>query len=74
MLLDAGIDELREAEAECVRKFRLRAQLIRATNPGLSSEICLAMAVERLVRVANRYQHIRARLGLAGVAALPLIK
>jgi hypothetical protein len=73
-MLDASIDELREAEAECVRKFRLRAQLIRATDPRLSGEVAFAKAVEQLPKAALRYQHIRARLGLAGVAALPLIK
>jgi hypothetical protein len=74
IMLDAGIEELRQAEADCVRKFRLRAELIRAVDPRLSREIAFARAVEELPKTAVRYQHVRARLGMAGVAALPLIK
>jgi hypothetical protein len=74
MFAAEDIEELRQAEAECVRKFKARAQLIRAVDPRLSREIAFARAVEELPKTANRYQHVRARLGLAGVAALPLIK
>jgi hypothetical protein len=72
MFGDDDIGSLQQAEAECVAKFKARAALIRAANPALSREIAFAMAVEQLPRAAVRYQSARARLGLAGVRALPL--
>jgi hypothetical protein len=72
MFAEEDIDSLREAEAECVRKFRLRAQLIRATEPGLSREIALARAIEQMPKAAVRYQRVRLQLGMCGIAALPI--
>jgi hypothetical protein len=67
-----GIDELQQTEAECVRRFRQKAEAIRAQHPELSSQICFARAVELLPKTAERYQHARHRLLMMGIEALPL--
>jgi hypothetical protein len=67
-----GVEELQQTEAECVRRFRAKADAIRAQHPELSSQICFARAVEALAKTAERYQYVRHRLLMMGIAALPL--
>jgi len=71
---DVSIEELREIEASCLAKLRARAEMIHAASPGLSRQICFGRAIEEMPRTVVKYQHVRSRLGLAGVAALPLLK
>jgi hypothetical protein len=66
------IEELQATEAECLKRFRLRASEIRAQHPEMSASICFAKAVTQLVRTADRYQHARMLLQWRGVPALPL--
>jgi hypothetical protein len=67
-----GIDELQRTEQECLARFRRKAQEIRAQHPELTAQVAFARAVEALPKSAERYQYVRHRLLLMGIAALPL--
>jgi hypothetical protein len=67
-----AIDQLQQTEAECLRRFRKKAAQIQALNPQMTAAVAFAKAVEQLPRTAERYQHTRHRLLMAGIAALPL--
>jgi hypothetical protein len=67
-----GVEQLQQVEAECIAKFRQRAQQIRAQHPELTAQVAFARAVEALPKTAERYQYIRHRLLMSGIAALPL--
>jgi hypothetical protein len=71
-MLDLNIEELQQTEADCIRKFRNKAEELRAVNPTLSPQIAFARAVEAMPKCAAKYQHCRLRLGMAGVGPLPL--
>jgi hypothetical protein len=67
-----GIDELVQTEAECLRRFRAKAEEIRSQHPELPSSVAFSRAVAALPRTSEKYLYVRNRLGAAGVAALPL--
>jgi hypothetical protein len=67
-----SIDELRQVEAECIRRFRAKASEIRAAHPELSAQIAFARAVQALPRTADRYHFARQRLQFCGIPSLPL--
>ena len=63
--------QLQETEADCLRRFRAKADKLRAADPRLSKEIAFARAVELMPKTANRYQSTRSLLQLRGVPSLP---
>ena len=67
-----GIEQFQEDERECVKRFRQKAQEIRAANPQLSPQIAFARAVQALPRTAEKYSYARQRLQFCGIPALPL--
>ena len=67
-----GIEQFQEDERECVKRFRQKAQEIRAAHPELSAQIAFARAVQSLPRTAEKYSYARQRLQFCGIPALPL--
>ena len=64
--------ELREVEAECLKRFRLKGREIQGAHPEWSERICFAKAVEQLPRTADKYGFATQLLRSRGHAALPL--
>ena len=67
-----GIEQFQEDERECLKRFRAKANEIRAANPEMTASIAFAKAVQSLPRTADRYQYARQRLQFAGIPAQPL--
>jgi hypothetical protein len=65
-------EQLQHTEAECIRRFRVKASEIRAQHPEWTQEICFAKAVSQLPKTAEKYQFTRHRLLMSGVGPLPL--
>jgi hypothetical protein len=61
-----------ETEAECVHKFKTRADKLMAADPSLSRKIAIAKAAEQMPNTMNKYLHARSLLTMGGVAAIPL--
>jgi hypothetical protein len=67
-----GIRELQGVEADCLRRFRLRARKLMARDPKLSRHAAFARAVTAMPHTANRYMRARHQLATVGVLSLPL--
>ena len=65
-------EELVAVETECLRRFRLKAEQIKAQNPLMAEKICFCKAVEAMKETSDRYAFVRQVLGMRGVAAQPL--
>jgi hypothetical protein len=64
--------ELREIEAEALKRFRLKGREIQGAHPEWSERICFARAVEQLPKTADKYAFATQLLRSRGHAALPL--
>jgi hypothetical protein len=67
-----SIEELQAVEAECLRRFRVKAAELKAQHPEWTQQIAFAKSVTLLVKTADRYQHARMLLQWRGIPALPL--
>jgi hypothetical protein len=63
---------LREAETQCLERFRKKAAALRAADPSLTARVAFGRAVESLPAVTEVYQRVHHQLLLAGHAPLPL--
>ena len=70
--MEESLEELRQTEIECLKRFRMKASEIKAQHPEMSQQIAFAKAVTALPKTADRYQYARQRLMFAGYPALPL--
>jgi hypothetical protein len=65
-------EELRAVEADCIARFRRRAQELRQADPSLSADRAFYEAVRTLPLVAGKYHYARTILSDLGIVSLPL--
>jgi hypothetical protein len=66
------VEELRDAEVACLKKFWRRADQLRAAHPGASQQVLFSKACEAMPKTLEKYLYVRQRLQLFGLPALRL--
>jgi hypothetical protein len=65
-------EELRAVEADCIARFRRRAQELRQADPSLSADAAYYEAVKQLPLILGKYDYARILLADLGIVSLPL--